>query len=97
VRWPGIRRALPDGQRVRHALLDAYGAPVAAVSADVLIGTVAALQPLRTGRSAVARKRAPRRVALEEAQIQADVRGSVALHADPADERWRIALSLRSS
>jgi hypothetical protein len=78
----------------RHALLDAYGAPLAAVSADVLIKEPSASCNLfEPGDPPSHPQRAPRRVALEEAQLQADVSADpIALHADPADGRWRIAL-----
>jgi serine/threonine protein kinase len=79
----------------RHALLDAYGAPLAAVSADVLIKEEPSPpcnlfepdDPLSHP------QRAPRRVALEEAQLRADlIEDPVAFHADPTDGRWRVAL-----
>jgi len=79
----------------RHALLDAYGAPLAAVSANVLIKEEPSPpcnlfepdDPLSHP------QRAPRRVALEEAQLRADlIEDPVAFHADPTDGRWRVAL-----
>jgi serine/threonine protein kinase len=78
----------------RDALLDAYGAPLAAVSADVLIKEPSPPGNLfEPGDPPSHPQRVPRRIALEEAQIQAQLtEDPVGLHADPADGRWRVAL-----
>jgi tRNA A-37 threonylcarbamoyl transferase component Bud32 len=78
----------------RHALLDAYDAPLAAVSADVLIKEPSPPCNLfEPGDPPSRLQQAPRSVALEEAQLRADfIEDPVALHADSADGRWRVAL-----
>ncbi len=87
-------KRFPTASEFRQALLDAYGAPLAAVSADVLIKEPSPPCNLfEPGDPPPHPQRAPGRVALEEAQLRTDlIEDPVALHTDPADGRWRVAL-----
>ncbi|HSD52872.1 MAG TPA: protein kinase [Burkholderiales bacterium] len=78
----------------RHALLDVYGAPLAAVSADVLIKeSVRDCNRFEPGDPPSRPQWATGRNALNEAQLQAHLtEDPVALRKDLADNRWRVAL-----
>jgi tRNA A-37 threonylcarbamoyl transferase component Bud32 len=77
----------------RRALLEAYGAPLAAVSADLLIKEPVRPCNLFEPGDPQSGPRAAGRIALEEAQLKPHLaEDPIVLHTDPPGERWRVAL-----
>ncbi|HSD42810.1 MAG TPA: BON domain-containing protein [Burkholderiales bacterium] len=77
----------------RRALLDAYGAPLAAVATPRSNDGAASTGNAEPGDMPSRSLWVPGRIALEEEQLQAHLRdGPPAFHANSDDGRWRVAL-----